>query len=25
MLAGGFDNWTGTVHKIEIADNQYNS
>lgn len=23
MLAGGFDNWTGTVHKVEIADNQY--
>lgn len=25
MLAGGFDNWTGTIHKVEIADNQYNS
>lgn len=25
MLAGGFDDWTGTVHKVEIADNQYNS
>ena len=24
MLAGGFDNWTGTIHKVEIADNQYN-
>lgn len=23
MLAGGFDDWTGTVHKVEIADNQY--
>jgi len=23
MLAGGFDNWTGTVHKVEMADNQY--
>lgn len=23
MLAGGFDNWTGTVHKVEVADNQY--
>ena len=23
MLAGGFDNWTGTVHKVEIAPNQY--
>jgi rhodanese-related sulfurtransferase len=25
MLAGGFDNWTGTIHKVEIADNQYNN
>ena len=23
MLGGGFDNWTGTVHKVEIAANQY--
>lgn len=23
MLAGGFDNWTGTIHKVEMADNQY--
>ena len=23
MLAGGFDNWTGTVHKVELPDNQY--
>ncbi len=23
MLAGGFDNWTGTVHKVEISANQY--
>jgi len=23
MLAGGFDSWTGTVHKIELPDNQY--
>ena len=23
MLAGGFDNWTGTVHQVEVADNQY--
>lgn len=23
MLAGGFDNWSGTVHKIEVPDNQY--
>ena len=23
MLAGGFDNWTGTVHKVEVAPNQY--
>jgi hypothetical protein len=25
MLSGGFDSWTGTIHKVEIADNQYNS
>ncbi|MFT6325392.1 MAG: rhodanese-related sulfurtransferase [Crocinitomicaceae bacterium] len=25
MLAGGFDSWTGTIHKVEIADNLYNS
>lgn len=25
MLSGGFDGWTGTIHKVEIADNQYNS
>jgi rhodanese-related sulfurtransferase len=24
MLAGGFDDWTGTIHKVEVADNQYN-
>ena len=24
MLAGGFDSWTGTIHKVEIADNLYN-
>ena len=23
MLAGGFDDWKGTVHTIEIPDNQY--
>ena len=23
MLAGGFDNWAGTVHKVEIDPNQY--
>ncbi|NVK37737.1 MAG: rhodanese-like domain-containing protein [Gammaproteobacteria bacterium] len=23
MLAGGFDNWSGTVHKVEVPDNQY--
>ncbi|GAA6135997.1 rhodanese-like domain-containing protein [Oceaniserpentilla sp. 4NH20-0058] len=23
MLAGGFDNWSGTIHKVEIPDNQY--
>jgi len=23
MLAGGFDDWSGTVHKVEIAPNQY--
>ena len=23
MLAGGFDSWTGSIHKVEIADNQY--
>ncbi len=23
MLNGGFDDWAGSVHKIEIADNQY--
>lgn len=23
MLAGGFDNWSGTVHKVEVAANQY--
>lgn len=23
MLGGGFNNWTGTVHKVEIAANQY--
>lgn len=23
MLAGGFDGWTGSIHKVEIADNQY--
>jgi rhodanese-related sulfurtransferase len=25
MLSGGFDSWTGTIHKVEIADNQYSS
>ncbi|WP_396588580.1 rhodanese-like domain-containing protein [Bermanella sp. R86510] len=25
MLEGGFDNWAGTVHKVEIPDNQYQS
>lgn len=24
MLAGGFDSWTGTIHKVEIANNLYN-
>lgn len=23
MLAGGFDNWSGTVHRVEIDPNQY--
>eukprot|EP00914_Ancora_sagittata_P027944 GHVO01054786.1.p1 GENE.GHVO01054786.1~~GHVO01054786.1.p1 ORF type:complete len:128 (-),score=1.76 GHVO01054786.1:22-405(-) len=23
MLAGGFDNWSGTIHKVETPDNQY--
>lgn len=23
MLVGGFDNWSGTVHKVEIDPNQY--
>ena len=23
MLQGGFDNWSGTVHKVEVPDNQY--
>lgn len=23
MLAGGFDDWSGTVHKVEVPDNQY--
>lgn len=23
MLAGGFDNWAGTVHKVEVNPNQY--
>jgi len=23
MLGGGFDNWSGTVHKVEIDPNQY--
>jgi len=23
MLAGGFDNWAGTVHKVEVDPNQY--
>lgn len=23
MLAGGFDNWAGTVHKVEVPENQY--
>ncbi|MFT7110154.1 MAG: rhodanese-related sulfurtransferase [Psychrobacter glaciei] len=25
MLSGGFDSWTGTIHKVEIAGNQYSS
>lgn len=23
MLEGGFDNWSGTIHKVEMPDNQY--
>lgn len=23
MLAGGFDNWNGTVHTVEVSPNQY--
>jgi rhodanese-related sulfurtransferase len=23
MMQGGFDNWSGTVHKVEIPSNQY--
>lgn len=23
MLTGGFDGWSGSIHKVEIADNQY--
>lgn len=23
MLQGGFDNWSGTVHKVEVPSNQY--
>lgn len=23
MLQGGFDNWSGTVHKVELPSNQY--
>ena len=25
MLAGGFDDWKGSIHKIDIADNQFKS
>jgi len=25
MLEGGFDNWSGTIHKVEVPSNQYSS